>query len=79
MPFFRIGSNQFFTFAFERKFIFVLKLKNLEYKLITTSNYTRYYLFSPLYRQHHFALAEEPETARCHYLTPIYKFIDKFS
>ena len=35
--------------------------------------YTPYYLFSPLYsyRQNHFALAEEPGTARCHYLTPI--------
>ena len=40
--------------------------------------YTRYYLFSPLYRQYHFAIAEEPGTARCHYLTPIDKFIDTF-
>ena len=36
-----------------------------------TKHYTRYYLFSPLYRQCHFALAlaDEPGTARCHYLT----------
>ena len=40
--------------------------------------YTRYYLFSPLYRPYHFSFADEPGTARCHYLTPIYKFIDKF-
>ena len=47
--------------------------------LLTMMIYTRYYLFSPLYRQCHFALADESGTARCHYLTPIDKFIDKFS
>ena len=51
---------------------------NMRSKCESNRIYTCYYLFSPLYRQFHLALADEPETARCHYLTPIDKFIDKF-
>ena len=36
------------------------------------------FIFSPLYRQYHFSLADGPGTAQCHYLTQIDKFIDKF-